>query len=300
MEFSSKLLALDDFHKTGTLEYPKGLRTERMTWHFGTDAMSWTECKEEISSLLDALQIGDSMNYFDPKRSTTFTVKMLSAVTATRTSGHSGATEPMEKRLSSSSVIAFKFGDCAIDGAEVSELMRGCVLRYNVIENGNAGPYQAVNVRIPFLCHRWQRFDAAQRRWRALSRAESVDLEDRFNPKHGAMDGAISTENGDRIRRMARFKGMVLSVDQGARRGAVQMNYPEEYGPRMGLPFAFRDCQFNASALRVGDEVEYNVDGDRAVNVKLWLIPYRWQFMRKRDAELLRWNDFSYHECTVT
>ena len=238
--------------------------------------------------------------------------------TAESIDNDTGDTTPLEKRWGSQEHdgwIPFNFKDCK--GLNAFKLTAGCLLEFNVVrnrndlkENRNAvalsesqhGEFRAVQIRIPFLFYRWQRFDAANKKWRALSRAKSVELEDAYNVKHGPLRKAIQTENGDQIRRITRFKGRVLKVDQSTNRGLVRINYSKEYGAGIGVWFNFRDCRFNAKCLRMGDDVEYKIRGHLAVNLKLWLIPYRWQFMRKQQNDSddgnggAEWDNLTYHQ----
>jgi len=203
-------------------------------------------------------------------------------------------------------VLSFALRDCA--GMNLHKLSRGCMLRFKVerLPKGSGGAqdqeaeFKAVNVRIPFLCHRWQRFDDRTKKWKALTRAQSVAFERKYDgAEQKYQEMTILTEKSGKIRRVTRFKGKVLVLDQNRKCGLVQMNYPEEYGAETGIWFKFRDCRFNHRVLRVGDTVEYNVRvRDRsAVRVMLWIVPYRWQFRRIRDeGEASKWNDLTYHQ----
>ena len=168
------------------------------------------------------------------------------------------------------STIKFPMDDSI--GRHVRPLRMGCFLEFRVTHNlpEDDSEFSVIKVRIPYLHYRWQRFDDTNHEWRPLSRAESVDLEEQYNPKHVSILNDIETANGYQIRRITRFTGMVLKVDHKSNRGLVQINYPEEYGAQSGMWFNSKDCQFDWDMLHVGDTVNYNIRGYLAVNLTLY------------------------------
>ena len=158
-------------------------------------------------------------------------------------------------------------------------LRKGCFLKFRASRNLSADDHEfkVTEVGIPYLPYRWQLFDDTKNEWYSLSRAESVDLEQQYNPKHAAISDALQTENGDQIQRITRFTGTVLRVDRWRARGLVQINYPEEYGEGTGIQFNFKDFQFDWywDSLSIGHCVEYNIRGDLAVNVTPYFEEYK-------------------------
>eukprot|EP01083_Nonionella_stella_P185494 676508_1 len=192
--------------------------------------------------------------------------------------------------------ICFEFSDC--QGFDAKKLNKDCVLEYRIKMNekydgakGGAFPFQAIKVSIPMLHYRWQQQNHGK--WRRVSRDESMKHEETYNQDHKEIQDVLYMNDGTAIRRITIFKGKVLNVDNASKRGQVQINYPEEYGDEIGIWFHFRDCGFNPNYLEPGDLVEYRVQGNKAVRVLLWLIPYKWIY---KDTSDNKWRDFSYHE----
>ena len=207
--------------------------------------------------------------------------------------------------------ITFQFSQCK--GFKAMELNIGCILQFNIginrdynddaddnNNNSNQCKYRAINIRIPLLTYRWQKFDSMNKKWRALGLNESIELETLYNPKHQLIEDIIRTDKEEKIRRIIRFKGKILDIDKESKRGKVRINYSKQYGKNIGIWFNFRDCKFNPNLLKIGDDVEYNLNAYRAVNVKLWLINYKWMEKTKdgtNNDDDDNWTHCSYHQC---
>eukprot|EP01084_Bolivina_argentea_P066706 121608_1 len=110
-----------------------------------------------------------------------------------------------------------------------------------------------------------------------------------------------------RIRRITRFKGKILKIDTDRKSAQVRINYSKEYGKQIGVWFNFRDCNFNPHYLKINDDVEYNLRGNVAVNIKLWLIPFKYIYVKDyaklrfnnndNNIDYDKWNEFTYHKC---
>ena len=156
------------------------------------------------------------------------------------------------------STISFDFSDCV--GMNVFKLKSKCMLEFRVTRNDHddGKEFKVIKVRIPYLAYRWQRFDVSSKEWHSLSRAKSVDLETQYTRKLGPSRTTHPAVNDDNIRRITRFKGKVLRIDQDKNCGLVQINYPDEYGEDIGIWFNFKDCKKLSDSIKVRDDVEYS------------------------------------------
>ena len=214
--------------------------------------------------------------------------------------------------IKNSESLSFTFNDCR--GFDLSKLNLQCILEYKIGVNRNynqdndygkskgGSQYKAITVRIPMLYYQWQRFDESSKTWQGETRENTVLYEKKYNPHHKNTNDVIISETGHKLRRTVRFKGKILKIDTSTKRAQVQINYFKEYGKDIGVWFDFSDCNFNPYSLKIDDDVEYNLKGNSAKNVKLWLLPYKWIYKSKQaitsnndDDE--NWKDFTYHQC---
>eukprot|EP01083_Nonionella_stella_P299638 1018731_1 len=207
------------------------------------------------------------------------------------------AKSPSIQENDASKYICFGFSDC--QGFDATKLNNDCVLEYKIVRNekydvaeSGVFPFKAIKVSVPMLCYRWQR--ERHGKWMSLSRECSIECEDAYNKEHKEIQDILYMNDSIAIRRITTFKRKVLFVDKASKRGQVQINYSEEYGDEIGIWFHFGDCGFNPNYLEPGDDVEYRVEGNKAVRILLWLIPYKWQY---KDKNQDKWKPFSYHEC---